>query len=473
MVHLKHMGPRAIAFLTSLFNRSISRADVPSIWKFLLVIPVLKPGKDPSLGPSYRPISLLCPASKVLERLLLPYVNEGIRLDSSQHGFRAKRSPTTALLPLVQTIASGFNEQKPPKRTVMAAVDLSRAFDTVDHDILRSKLTTSQIHSNVIRWISVWLKGRHQSVLHKGKRSKWKQNRLGVPQGAVLSPTLFNLYVSEFPEIESEKVLFADDITVFASAVDITEAETQLSRDLEKVSDWAAALKLDISAPKSSVTLFSPSTHEFHYHPQVTMDGSVVLLNKNPKILGVTLDPLFTFSPHVQEIVKASNQRHKVLQALAGTSWGQDAETIILTYKALVRSKIDYAAPVWLPNLKPSSLNRLQRIQNAALKVATGNHLMASWHHVHNEAKLLSVEEHCEMLSVQLLIACLQPDHPSFEVVNKPRGPRDKKKTLKSAYIDQITPYLVNGSIPAAACSQIHTSFVRNSSALNTPNPNP
>ena len=329
--------------------------------------------------------------------------------------------------------------------------------------------------SNVVPWISCWLKGRHQSVAYLGKRSRFKQNHIGVPQGAVLSPTLFNLNVAEFPDIESKKSLFADDITIFDSAVDITELETQLSRDLEKISDWAASIKLDISAPKSSFTLFSPSTHEYNYHPQVTMDGAVVPLNKNPKILGVVFDPLFTFSPHVKEVVKAADQRKRIVKALAGTSWGQDSDTLILTYKALIRSKIDYAAPVWKPNLKPSSLNRLQRIQNCALRLATGCHLKSDWRHLHNEAKLLSVGEHCDLLSALYLTSALHPDHPSHEVVSRPAGPRNMKKTLKSAFLPVVSPYLVNGKMPAggvaAARSEIHTASVRNSSAFNYPNP--
>ena len=188
----------------------------------------------------------------------------------------------------------------------MAAVDLSRAFHSVNHDILRSKLISSQIHSNVVRWLSCWLKGRHQAFVYQGKRSRFKQNRLGVSQGAVLSPTLFDLYVAEFPEIDSEKTSFS----VFAS-----ELEVQISRDLEKVQDWASDLRLDISAPKSSITLFSPSTHEYHYHPQVTMDGSVVPLNKNPKILGVTLDFHFHFLPSRQE---GSEERHSAPESHEG-----------------------------------------------------------------------------------------------------------------------------------------------------------
>ena len=150
---LKHFGPIAINFLTALFNLSIANADVPSIWKMATIIPIPKPGKSPSEGASYRPISLLCPAVKILERLVLPYLTSHLDLADTQHGFRALRSTTTALLPLVDRIVRGFNQPKPPLRTVSLAVDFSRAFDTVSHDLLINMIGSSNLPHNVVRWI--------------------------------------------------------------------------------------------------------------------------------------------------------------------------------------------------------------------------------------------------------------------------------------------------------------------------------
>ena len=155
-----------------------------------------------------------------------------------------------------------------------------------------------------------------------------------------MSPTQFNIYVADFPKIASERTSFADDITVFASGVNKDDLTSQLTEDLKLVQQWAADVKLDISPSKSSITLFTPSTHEFHHHPQVTMDGVVVPLQKNPKILGVTLDPLYTFSPHVKEVVKSAQQRLKIMKALAGTSWGQDRDTLLLTYKDTFKNRL-------------------------------------------------------------------------------------------------------------------------------------
>ena len=217
-------------------------------------------------------------------------------------------------------------------------------------------------------------------------------------------------------------------------------------------------------APKSSVTLFSPSTHEFNYHPQVKIGDDVIPLQKNPRILGVIFDPLFTFSPHTREVAKACTDRLKILKALAGTSWGQDSDTMLLTYKALIRSKMDFASPIWAANIKPSSLRRLQSIQNSALRLATGCHKMASWQHLHSEAKVLPVANHAQMLATQYLASSLRPSHPSHQVVTAPRGPRDKKETLSSAFSNLIDQYLVDDTLPPGAYPEtlkfIHSSFV-------------
>ena len=124
-LHLKQFGPKALAYLTELYNLSVSKAEIPAIWKEATIIPILKPGKPVAESTSYRPISLLSPCVKVLERLLLPSCKAAFELSPNQHGFRSMRSTATALLPMATLIAQGFNDQKPPRRTAIVALDIS------------------------------------------------------------------------------------------------------------------------------------------------------------------------------------------------------------------------------------------------------------------------------------------------------------------------------------------------------------
>ena len=137
--HFKDLGPIATEPLTSLYNASLKSFHLPSIWKTSLVIPIPKPGKASSQGTSYRPISLLCPAAKVLDALILPSINEFLSPAKDQHGFRPRHSTTSALFQLTTDIETGFNQRKPPHRTVCVAIDLTAVFDTVSHDTLISK----------------------------------------------------------------------------------------------------------------------------------------------------------------------------------------------------------------------------------------------------------------------------------------------------------------------------------------------
>jgi hypothetical protein len=135
-MHLKHLGPSGFSYLTELYNLSITNANIPAVWKRANIVPIPKPGKPANSSTGYRPISLLSPAIKVLERLLLPFPPDALPTANSQHGYKPMHSCTTALLPLATKVAIGFNEVKPASRTVLVALDLAKAFDAINYDLL-------------------------------------------------------------------------------------------------------------------------------------------------------------------------------------------------------------------------------------------------------------------------------------------------------------------------------------------------
>ena len=202
--HLKNLGPIATEYLTALYNDSLRSCRLPSIWKTCLVIPIPKPGKDSSQGTSYRPISLLCPAAKVLEALILPSNNKFLSPAKDQHSFRPRHSTTSALLQLTTDIETGFNQRKPPHHTVCVAIDLTAAFHTVSRDTLISKIVGSSLVPAIARWLSCYLRGRQAATSFRGTKSstgivRTGIVRTGVPQGSKLSPFLFNYYIADMP----------------------------------------------------------------------------------------------------------------------------------------------------------------------------------------------------------------------------------------------------------------------------------
>ena len=153
IVHLKNLGPKEIEYLTAPFNDSVTSYQIPAIWKSSIVINIPKPGKDSSLGSSYRLISLLCPAANVMEVLMLITVNSRFLPASEQHIFRTGHSTTSVLLQLTSDVATSFNQRKPPHRTICVAVDLMAAFDTVNHNVLLSKIARSTLPEATCRWL--------------------------------------------------------------------------------------------------------------------------------------------------------------------------------------------------------------------------------------------------------------------------------------------------------------------------------
>jgi hypothetical protein len=214
---LKHIGPRAINFLTTLFNISVSKAELPAIWKAAVIVPIQKPGKPADLGPSCRPISLLSPAVKVLERLLLPIITDALPKSNTQHGFAANHSCTTALLPIATKVAIVFNDAKPAWRSALCAVDLSKAFNCNDHNLLLEQISSTDLHPNIIRWLASYIRGRTARCLYGSSLSIQMIIRSGVPQGSVLSPALFNFFVSDCPGNADNLAAYADDITAVKS----------------------------------------------------------------------------------------------------------------------------------------------------------------------------------------------------------------------------------------------------------------
>ena len=167
------------------------------------------------------------------------------------------------------------------------------------------------------------------------------------------------------PTEQFKRICYADDIPVWASGVKLPELEHKINDYLTEMSRFLRDNSLLISAPKSTVTLFTPD-------PKIKISDTEIPLVRNQKLLGVYLDTFFSFNTHCVQVANRVSKRNNVLKALAGTNWGQQKEMLLLTYKALGRSIANYATPVWSTNASNTSLGKIQHTKNEALMIITG-----------------------------------------------------------------------------------------------------
>ena len=432
-------------FTTSKLDRHTSSREIRIVSREIKrqsLIPIPTPGKASSLGTSYRLISLLCLEAEVMAALMLTTVNTHLLPAFKQHGFRPGHSTTSALLQLTSDVATGFNQRKPPLRTICVAVDLSVAFDTVNHNVLLSKIVRSTLPEVTCRWLSNYIRCRQSVTSCRVVKSKAMIMHTGVPQGSTLSPTLFSFYIADMPRPTEpvRRICYADDINVWASGVKISELEQKVNTYLTEMSRFLWENSLLISAPKSLVTLFMPDPAQANTRAKIKMADPELPLVRSPKLLGVFLDTLFSFN--CVQVANRVSKRNIVLKEFAVTNWGQQKMILLMTYKALGRSIANYAAPVWSTNASESSIGKIQRAQNEALRSITCSHKMSSIDHLHSE--MLQVEDHLNLLSVQYLVQCLDTENVCHHITKMDLPPREMKETNFTRHSQTMLPLLAN-----------------------------
>ena len=307
---------------------------------------------------------------------------------------------------------------------------------------LISKIVGSSLPPATTLWLSCYLRGRQAATSFRGTKSSMRVVRTGVPQGSKLSPSLFNYYIADMPRPTPlvKRVCYADDITVWTTGPKIPQLESMINSYLRDVSIYLKDNSLLISVPKSTVMLFTPDKHPFQMHPVITLEDTQLPLEHFPKILGVIMDPFLSFHRHCNYVSDRIDKRNNMLKALVGSSWGQDKETLLLTYNTLGKSIASYATPVWSTKASDSSFKKIQTAQNTALKTATGAHKMTSIDYLHQESLTVRVKDHSDMFSPQYPVNCLEEDHVSHGITIQ--APRPMKETLHSRHHSTVLPRL-------------------------------
>ena len=392
---LRDSLPIMAFYLTIIINTSIVTSSFPSLYKHSLISPIFKSG-DPDDVNNYRPIAILSVVSKVIEKIisnqLKEFLEENKLLSETQHGFRAKLSTETALVKVTDKI---YNNMDKGYVTLLVLCDLSKAFDSVDHNTLLDKLRHHNIDTS---WFREYLSDRTQSVKLGNVISSKKEVSFGVPQGSILGPLLFTIFVNDMQKVAGNCMLvqYADDSQfIFTGTVEnIRELIINAERTLVNVKIYFDSNGLLINAKKTQIIIFGSRQNLAKLADEINInfDGNNLKLSKHVKNLGLYMDPLMTFNTHTDEIYKKAISTLMFINRIKNNI---DKDTRILIVQSLTLSIINYCSVIWGSACK-TQLCKLQKLQNFAAKVALGKG--RKYDHATpyiNELKWMKIKDKC------------------------------------------------------------------------------
>ena len=356
--------------LTHIFQQSLETGEVPEDWRTANVTPIHKKG-DRTEPSNYRPVSLTSQVCKVMETLIrdkiVEHLTENNLLSEAQHGFRRGRSCLTNLLESLEAWTEILDEGN---SIDVAYLDFRKAFDLVSHELLIYKMSKYGIDGKLLEWVKNWLHDRTQRVVIRGTASESFKVTSGVPQGSVLGPILFLIYINDLPSnVISPVSLFADDSKIFTRIV--TKAQDTrimgpngnevLQNDLNKIQEWARKWKMEFNVDKCKIMHIGNKNPRNVY----SMNGTNLAETSEEKDLGVTIDCRLEFDRHIKNIVAKANRTLGMIR-IAFTCLNKSM--FLNLYKGLVRPLLEYCVQVWSP-YKRKYVDLLEGVQRRATRL--------------------------------------------------------------------------------------------------------
>lgn len=373
---LKQLPPDSKQKLLDLINTSWRRGEVPTQWKLATTIPIKKPLKDKLDPQSYRPISLTSCTCKTMETMIAKrlsnYLEANNIISDNQSGFRPNRSTTDQLVRLESEINMAFMEHK---ILVAVALDLEKAFDLMWSTGTITKLKEYGISGNMLKWIHSFLKDRKIQTRVGDNTSEELILENGCPQGSVLSPILFNVIVNTLhealkPHNNIGLSQFADDSAVWGKRSTLELAVKDLQSVLREIETWALRWGFKVSNLKTKAIIFSKRRNLKTTQNKLYLFGREIEWAQNIKFLGMILDKHLTWRDHIKDLKERCEKDLNLLRVVSGTTFGADKKTLLILYKALILSKLDYGAQAY-NSASENILKTLNIIQNHALRIAT------------------------------------------------------------------------------------------------------
>ena len=373
---LKKLLPALINPLTIVFNKSLAEGVFPEAMKKADVVPLYK-SKDHQDSNNYRPISLLLTLSKLLEKIMYKrtysFLESSGQIYKGQYGFRTAHSCENAICELVSEIIKGKQDGM---HTLAVFLDLSKAFDSLEHDVLLRKLYKYGIRGVAHSWFKSYLNGRQMrvkcNVASSGKTeySSYKEVAYGTPQGSCLGPLIFLIFTNDLHRhlVYSSSILFADDTTLYKTHRNLVYLKWCLEDDLNTLSDWFAANKLTLNLDKTVCMLFQKNNMKDEIILKV---NDITIRNQTEtKFLGMWLNQSLNWHSHIQKLT-LKIKRNKYL--LNNGKHLMDLNTKKLVYYSHIASHLQYGILLWGNNASKEQLNKLQKLQTKCLELVQGN----------------------------------------------------------------------------------------------------
>lgn len=371
---LKNAPQKVIIQLLYLVNAIIRLQHWPSNWKQAIVIPIPKPGKNPKLITSYRPISLLSTISKLVEKIILIRFKRQIKKlkleNPNQFGFTDRLGTTHQLARVTTDIINNFNKNK---NTVMALIDMEKAFDKVWVIGVVYKLIKAGFPEHLTVLIYSYLSNRKMRIRINTTFSPITNIVAGVPQGSVLGPHIFNFYMAKIPEFPNSKLaLFADDTAVYAHSFYAQASSYLVQQHLAEIVKYTKTWKIQMNQSKTELITFTRKFTNNKLITPVKLDNHIIKPQQSVKYLGVELDYRLNYQLHVKQTLKKAYNAGRLLYPLMCPKSNLSNKNKKLLYKVIIRPIISYAAPVW-SGISPSEFRPLESYQNKMLRLITNS----------------------------------------------------------------------------------------------------
>ena len=357
----------------SFFNRIWALGKLPGDWKHAIVIPILKEGKDGTVPSSYRPISLISVVCKLREKMvnnrLVFFLEKNNLLYKGQSGFRKGRS----VMDHISALANDARKSRGNQESLLGVfLDIQKAYDSVWKNGLLYKLSNLGVNGRMYDWIGDFLSDRTFQVRVGLSLSSSFHSDNGIPQGSCLSPTLFSIMINDVASIRklhSKLFLFADDIAMWIQCKNLAISSKKLQDDIRRMEKWAEDWGFKLSADKSEFIRFSRKKKTDDI--AMVINGTCIHPSRVVSFLGVTFDKGLTWTPQVKELIGKCAKGINLLRCLSGTEWGAHRDSLLMIYKAKIRSHLDYGCLAF-GDMAKSNRKKLETVQSKALRVCLG-----------------------------------------------------------------------------------------------------